>query len=127
MAINEKLAARIREALAEQKQVEEKTMFKGMCFMVNDKMCLCVSNDEMLVRLGPDAYEAALEHNGVRPMINGGRTMNGYVYVDEEGMKTKKDFMHWVDLALAFNKDAKSSKKNAKPAAKNAKAVKKKK
>ncbi len=114
MAINEKLASRIREALAEQQQVEEKKMFRGMCFMVNEKMCICVSNDEMLCRVGPDAYEAALERNGVRPMINNGRTMAGYVYVSEEGMKTKKDFMHWVDLALAFNKDAKAAKKKKK-------------
>jgi hypothetical protein len=48
MAYSEELAGRIREALIDQKEVEEKKMFRGMCFMVNGKMCLCVSKNEMI-------------------------------------------------------------------------------
>ncbi len=113
MPYDEKLADRIREALAGQKKIEEKTMFRGMCFMVNDKMCICVNPDEMLVRVGPDEYETALERSGTRPMIQNGRTAMGFVFVGPEGYKGKINFDYWINAALAFNKEAKASKKKA--------------
>jgi len=50
MAYNEKLADRVREALAHLPEVEEKKMFRGVTFMVNGKMCVSVSGDEMMCR-----------------------------------------------------------------------------
>ena len=112
MAYNEKLADRIRELIAlSHKNVEEKKMFRGLCFMVNDKMCIGVIGENMMCRIGPDAYEAALEREGCREMDFAKRPMKGYVYVSEEGLRTKKDFDYWVNLCLAFNKEAKASKK----------------
>jgi len=116
MAYNEQLNDRIREALAGYKQVEEKYMFGGCCFMLNDKMCIGVVGDEMMCRIGPDAYEEALTMPGCREMIFTGRPMNGYVYVSEEGYKTNKQFLHWIDLCVQFNAVAKASKKRSKPA-----------
>jgi TfoX/Sxy family transcriptional regulator of competence genes len=114
MAFNEKLSDRIREALANQPNVEEKYMFGGVCYMVNNKMCIGVANDEMMCRIGPDKYEESLEKNGVREMVFTGRPMVGYVFVSEEGMKTKREFEHWINLCLDFNVQAKSSKKTKK-------------
>ena len=114
MAFNERLANRIREALARLPNVEEKKMFHGICFMVNGKMCLCVRLDEMLCRVGPHKYGEALEMSHCRPMIHNGRTMTGFVFVSEEGIRKKKDFDYWVDVALKFNKEAKASKKTVK-------------
>jgi hypothetical protein len=111
MAFNERLAQRIREALAGLPEVVEKKMFHGICFMVNGKMCICVRLDEMLCRIGPHGYAAALEMNYCRPMIHNGRTMTGFVFVSQEGIKKKKDFDYWVQLSLSFNKEAKASKK----------------
>lgn len=114
MPYNEQLADRIRELIGDGYDVEEKTMFSGMCFMVNGKMCICVSKEDILCRVGPDAFEAALEENGTREMMHSGKTMKGYVYVDGDEVKTKKALQHWLDLCLAFNKDAKASKKKKK-------------
>jgi TfoX/Sxy family transcriptional regulator of competence genes len=114
MAFNERLANRIREALAHLPNVEEKKMFHGICFMVNGKMCLCVRLDEMLCRVGPGKYGEALEMSHCRPMIHNGRTMTGFVFVSEEGIRKKKDFEYWVEVALEFNKEAKASKKTVK-------------
>ena len=114
MHYDQKLASRIREALASQKKLEEKTMFRGMCFMVNGKMCICVNPDEIMVRVGPDEYGTALEKPGARPMIHNGKTMTGFVFVGPEGYKGKKNFDYWINAALAFNKLAKASKKKAK-------------
>ena len=111
MAYNEKLSDRIRESLADFKDVEEKYMFGGVCFMLNGKMCIGVTDNEMMCRIGPDIYEEALEKKGCREMIFTGKPMKGYVYVSEEGMKTKKQFDYWIGLCLQFNVEAKASKK----------------
>lgn len=111
MAFDEHIASRIREALAPLPDVEEKKMFHGICFMVNGKMCLCVRLDEMLCRIGPNKYGEALEMSHCRPMIHNGRTMTGFVFVSTEGIRKKKEFEYWVNLALEFNKEAKATKK----------------
>jgi TfoX/Sxy family transcriptional regulator of competence genes len=123
MAYNEKLADRIREALVDVPKATEKNMFGGVCFLVNSKMCIGVVKDEMMCRINPDRQEEALERNGCRIMDFTGRPMKGYIFVSDEGMKSKKDFMYWVDLCLDFNKLAKASKKKSsvkKPAKKKA-------
>lgn len=111
MAHNEKLADRIREALVDQPHVEEKKMFKGLCFMVNGKMCLCASGDEMLCRIGPDNFEQALETNGCRGMLRNGKPLKDFVFVGPEAMNTKQQFDYWVNAALAFNPRAKAIQK----------------
>jgi hypothetical protein len=111
MAYDERVANRIREALANQPLVEEKTLFQGLAFMVDDKLCVCVRNDVLLCRIGPDEYEAALEMNGVEPMIMNGRVANGYVYVSPQGYASREAFDSWIAKCVAFNKVAKSSKK----------------
>lgn len=65
MAYNETLAIRIREALSEERNLEEKKMFRGMCFMLNDKMCVCVGNDEIMCRIDPIIFESVLEKRNV--------------------------------------------------------------
>lgn len=114
MAYNEKLNDRLREAMSVHKNVVEKNMFGGVCYMLNDKMCVGVAGDEMMCRIGPDAYETALQRTGCREMVFTGKPMNGYVFVSEEGMKSKKDFDYWIGLCVAFNEHAKSSKKKKK-------------
>jgi TfoX/Sxy family transcriptional regulator of competence genes len=111
MAFSEQISDRIREALSEQKNVEEKYMFGGVCYMVNGKMCMGVVGDEMMCRINPAKEEEALSRKGCRPMDFTSRPMKGYVYVDEEGMKRKQDFNYWIDLCLEYNVIAKASKK----------------
>jgi TfoX/Sxy family transcriptional regulator of competence genes len=114
MAYNEKLAAQIRKALAHLPNVEEKKMFRGLAFMVDDKMCINVSGDELMCRFHPSMQETVMKKKGVRPMVMKGKQLDGYAYVNEEGFSSKKDFDYWVNLCLEFNKEAKASKKTAK-------------
>ncbi|PZF74901.1 TfoX/Sxy family protein [Taibaiella soli] len=112
MAANEQLANRVREMLADHTDdITEKKMFGGICFMVNDKMCVAVGKDHLMVRLDPAIYDIAIEENGCRPMILGDREMKGYVWVDEEVLHTQKQLMHWVKRGLEYNQFAKPSKK----------------
>jgi TfoX/Sxy family transcriptional regulator of competence genes len=114
MAFDEKLNNRIREALSEVPKVEEKYMFGGTCYMVNGKMCVGVVKDEMMCRIDHAIYEEALEKTGCREMVFTGKPMKGYVFVNSEGMKTKKQFDYWISLCLTFNEKAKASKKKKK-------------
>lgn len=79
--------------------------------MLNGKMCVGVVGDDMMCRIGPDAYEAALEKKGCREMIFTGKPMVGYVYVNEDGYKTRSSFEYWLSLCISFNKYAKAAKK----------------
>ncbi|MBK0378850.1 TfoX/Sxy family protein [Mucilaginibacter segetis] len=111
MPVNEELLNRVREALMDIAEVTEKRMFGGICFMVNNKLCVCVNQHEILCRIGPDEFDNAIEQNGTRPMQQGDRTAKGYVFVDELAIQNKVDFDYWIGLALTYNKVAKSSKK----------------
>jgi len=110
MPYSERLANIIREAFADLPNVKEKKMFRGMCFMVDDKMCICVSGDELMCRVSPEMYEQAIEKNGTHAMIRNGKSMKGFVFVSEDVLKTKGDFDYWINHSLAFNKFAKASK-----------------
>lgn len=115
MAYNEKLADHVREMIAEKhKKIEEKKMFGGLCFMVNDKMCLGVEKERMMVRLDPAIYDEVMEKEGCTPMDFTGKIMKGYVFVDISALNTKKQLSYWVNLALEYNKTAKPSKKKKK-------------
>lgn len=86
-------------------------MFGGLCFMVNDKMCIGVNADEIMCRIDPDVYDEAIERKGTRPMDFTGKPMVGYVFVHTDAIKKKSDFDYWINLCLEFNPKAKSSKK----------------
>ena len=69
MAFNEKLADRVREIISQtNKNVEEKRMFGGLCFMVNDKMCVGVETSRLMVRFDPALTDEIMEKEGCRPM-----------------------------------------------------------
>ncbi len=114
MAFNEKLNDRIREALYLLPNIEEKHMFGGTCYLLNGKMCVGVVKDEMMCRIDPDVYEEALHKDGCREMVFTGKPMKGYVFVNEDGIKTQQDFDYWIKLCLDFNPIAKASKKKKK-------------
>ena len=112
MAYNKKLADRTREIISlTHKNVEEKKMFGGLCFMVNDKMCVGVEQERMMVRLDPTKFDEVIEKEGCKPMDFTGKVMKGFVFVDINVLNTKKKLEYWINLALDFNKKAKPSKK----------------
>ena len=114
MAYNEQLTNRVRAALAAIPNVEEKKMFSGITFMVNGKMCISVGNDRIMCRVDPAIHDDVVVRKGSRTVQMKGRDYRGYIYVSEEGIKTKKDFDFWINLSLEFNKKAKASRPNQK-------------
>ena len=112
MAYNEFLADRVRGSLKDNKTTfEEKKMFGGICFLVDEKMCLGVIKDDLMVRLDPEIQDKVIEEKGCRIMDFTIRPMKGYLYVDQEGVDMDDDLDRWVKRCLEFNPKAKSSKK----------------
>ena len=116
MAYDTKLADRIREYLSAipKIKIEEKKMFRGLTFMINDKMCVCVSGDNLMCRFDPALQDELAEKIGFQAMVMKGREYKGYCYVSPDGIKNKKNFEFWLSLCIDFNKKAKSSKKQKK-------------
>lgn len=112
MAYDLKLADRIREYLAEVPalKIKEKEMFSGLAFLVNGKMCVNVSHENLMCRFNPERFDEVSERMGFLPMIMRGKQLNGYCYVSPDGFRTKKDFQFWMQLCLMYNPKAKSSK-----------------
>ncbi|MCW3118445.1 MAG: TfoX family protein [Chitinophagaceae bacterium] len=114
MAYNEKLAGNVREIILQsQKKVEEKNMFGGLCFMVDDKMCVGVEKQRLMIRLDPAKVEELIEKEGCKPMDFTGKVMKGFVFVDVKVLNTKKKLEFWMQLALDYYKIAKPSRKKS--------------
>jgi hypothetical protein len=126
MAYNEKLVNRVREAITHLPKVKETKMAKGALFMVNEKVCISVGDDELMLRIDPLLHEELVETKNCRTMKMKDKEYKGYIMVSEGDIKNKKEFDYWINLALEFNKKAKASPKKKKPIEKaTAKKVKK--
>ena len=113
MSYCEFLADRIRGSLKENSaSFEEKKMFGGICFMVDDKMCVGIIKDELMVRIDPEKQDEFLLEKGCRIMDFAKRPMAGYLYVSPDGIDLDSDLDKWVIRCLEFNPKAKSSKKD---------------
>lgn len=102
MAFDEELAQRLRTAFGST-AVTEKRMFGGLCMMVRGHMCCGIVSDKLMVRVGPEQYEAALKMKHAQPMTFTGKPMKGMLYVTPEGCNTVPKIVGWLKLALIFN------------------------
>ena len=102
MAFNESLAARIREALARKKGVEERKMFGGIGFLLNGNLLVGVWKESLVVRVGKDEGEAALREPHVKEFDITGRAMKGWVLVAPEGIGDDGQVKAWIQRAVKF-------------------------
>lgn len=116
MAYDTNLVDRVREYLAEipNIEIEEKEMFAVLNFMVNGKICICVSDENLMLRFDPSRQEELSEKDGYETMLMKGKEYKGYCYINPIGFKSRKDFEFYLNLCLDYNKVAKSSKKRKK-------------
>lgn len=121
MAFDEYLAERIRINLQEKNVYSsELKMMGGLCFQVNDKMLCGIHIDKqsgeslLMARIGEESYLKELEKEECLPMDFTGRPMRDYIFVRSLGFDNESDLSYWLDLCLAFNPLAKSSKRKKK-------------
>jgi TfoX/Sxy family transcriptional regulator of competence genes len=115
MGYDKLLAGRIAQSLKEKKVAfEEKKMFGGICFMVDEKMCVGVLKNQLMARIDPEMEKQFLTDKGAREMDFTRRPMKGYLYVSPEGTDMDDDLGKWVGRCLDYNPKARSSKKSNK-------------
>lgn len=102
MAYDETLAQRVREVVGDGRGVTERKMFGGLAFMLRGNMFVGILGRSLMARVGPQNYERVLASPGVRKMDFTGRPMRGYVFVDEQALKSAAELKHWVGLCADF-------------------------
>jgi hypothetical protein len=104
MAFDESLAARIRDALARKRGVEEKRMFGGAGFLLKGNMLVGVWKHSLVVRLDPNVGDEALMEPHVRKFDITGKPMKGWVLVAPEGVEHDDQLKGWIERALKYVK-----------------------
>ncbi len=102
MAFSESLAGRIRDALARERNIEEKKMFGGICFLLNGNILVGVWKDSLIARLGPAQGEEALQEPYVCVFDITGKPMRNWVLVEPEGIEDDDQLAAWIGRAMTF-------------------------
>ena len=102
MAYNLDLAAKLRDQLSGTPGLSERKMFGGIAFMLHGNMAVGVNGDEIMVRVGPEAYANAVIQPNVRPFDMTGRPMRGWVVVTPAGYADPAELAHWVGRGASF-------------------------
>jgi TfoX/Sxy family transcriptional regulator of competence genes len=102
MPYDQGLAQRIRDELGQLPERVEKKMFGGVGFMVRGNMACGVHGEDLIVRVGPDSYQAALGRPNTRPFDITGRPMSGWVMVAPKGCEAASDLRNWVRQGVEF-------------------------
>lgn len=102
MAFDENLAERIRQSLARRRNVEERKMFGGLCFLLNGNLLVGIWKDSLIARLGPDEGEVALLEPHVRAFDVAGKPMRNWVLVEPQGVEGDEALKAWIERATKF-------------------------
>ena len=101
MVYSEELAQRMRDVLISTPDLVEKKMFGGIGFMVRGNMACGVNKDDLIVRVGPEGYQEALDQPHTKPFDITGKPMKGWVMVEQAGL-TDTDLKEWLQKAKRF-------------------------
>src|SRR6516225_9830139 len=101
MGFDAELAQRIRDRMTAVAGVSEKKMFGGLAFLTSGNMTVGVNGDDLVVRIDPEAMDAALAEPGVRPFDMTGRPMRGWILVASDSL-SDDDLERWIDQARNF-------------------------
>jgi TfoX/Sxy family transcriptional regulator of competence genes len=102
MAFDEALADRVRDVISARADVSERKMFGGIAFMVSGNMACGVLGEDLIVRLGDEEGEKALNEEGVRPFDFTGRPMKNIVYVSPERTSNDEALAEWVEAGADY-------------------------
>lgn len=115
MAYDELLADRMAQILHDKHvKYTEKKMMGGLTFMVDEKMCVGIVKNNLMVRHNPDDTDKLMKIEGCVPMDFTKRPMKGFAFIQPDGYDLDKDLEFWIQVALDYNPLAKKSKKKIK-------------
>lgn len=99
---DERLVRRIRPMLARRRELSEKKMFGGICFMLNGNMCVGTWQGSLVVRLDKKHHDATLSEPHTRAFDITGRVMRGWALIDPEGINTEVALKSWLNRAANY-------------------------
>jgi hypothetical protein len=103
VAYDEELADRIRQLVGEDPAVTEQPMFGGLAFLVNGNMAVAASGQGgLMVRVQPEETDALLAEPHARPFEMRGREMRGWLRIDADGVRTKRELEPWLERGVAY-------------------------
>jgi TfoX/Sxy family transcriptional regulator of competence genes len=103
MAYDEDLAQRIREMLVDKPDITEKKMFGGLAFLIAGNMAVAASGQGgLLVRVDPTKSDKVVATTTARPMEMRGRAMQGWLRVDADDVRTKRQLAKWVQVGTTY-------------------------
>lgn len=102
MAYDEGTAQRLQDLLVDQDGVVEKKMFGGLVFMVRGNMCIGISKEDLMVRVGKENHAEAIAQPYARPMDFTGKPMEGFIFVSPAGYETDEDLESWLKRGLKY-------------------------
>ena len=103
MACDEQLADRIRELVGNEPDLTEKKMFGGLAFLIGGNMAVAASGQGgLLVRIDPAQSDTLVASTNARLMEMRGRSMQGWLRVDLEDLRTKRELSTWVELGTTY-------------------------
>ena len=103
MAYDELLADRILELLSGTVDLTEKKMFGGLAFLIGGNMAVAASGQGgLLVRVDPAQSETLVERTNARFMEMRGRRMRGWLRVDSDEVRTKRQLAEWVGRGARY-------------------------
>jgi TfoX N-terminal domain len=105
VAYDERLADRVRGLLAHEPDMGEQKMFGGLAFLIGGNMAVAASGQGgLMVRVDPAEGEALVAKTNARPMEMGGRSMRGWLRVDSNDVRQRRQLSKWVDMGVAYAK-----------------------
>ena len=103
MPYNEIIAERIRIYLDSKAiSFREKRMFGGLCYMVNEKLCVGVDKNRLIARVGKKYYEEALTYTHCIEFDIRKKPIVGYVLIEEEGLLQDEELNFWIEKSLSY-------------------------
>lgn len=103
MAYDASLADRVRDLIGAGPDVSEIEMFGGLAFLLSGNMAVTVSHQGgLMLRVDRQQTDTLLSEPFAAPMVMRGRTMDGWLRVRAEGVKTKAQLQRWVDRGVAY-------------------------
>jgi TfoX/Sxy family transcriptional regulator of competence genes len=90
---------------------ESKKMMGGLTYMVNDKMCVGIIKENLMIRIDPEMQDDLLKKDACRMMDFTKRPMKGFLYIEPIAIDLDEELEYWINFALEYNPKANKSKK----------------
>jgi TfoX/Sxy family transcriptional regulator of competence genes len=103
VAYDEDLANRIREIVGDERGLTEQRMFGGLAFLIGGNMAVAASGQGgLLLRCDPAETGALAAKPGASRFEMRGREMDGWLRVDDDAVRTKRQLARWVSRGVTY-------------------------